>query len=86
MSNNFLKAIHFDGTPVNTGRVGGVIKEVESNLGSPLHWFIYLLNINELSLRHAFHFIEGKSKGPDTFTGSIEKYIKNLEFSDINDY
>ena len=85
-SNNSLKAILCDGTPVNTGRVGGVIKLLESNLGRPLHWFICLLHLNELILRHAFHFIDGKSSGPDSFTGSMGKHIKNLEFSDIIDY
>lgn len=47
-----LKAIGCDGTNVNTGNSGGVIRKIESKLNRPLQWLICLLHCNELLLRH----------------------------------
>lgn len=44
-----------DGTAVNTGAKGGVIRCMEQNLHRPLQWFICQLHANELTLRHLFN-------------------------------
>ena len=52
---------------------------IEEHLNKPLHWFICILHINELLLRHFFTEIEGKSKGPNVFGGVIGKDLKSCE-------
>ena len=42
------QAIGCDGTAVNTGTKGGIIRLLETKLGRPLHWFICQLHANGL--------------------------------------
>ena len=67
-----------DGTAVNTGRVGGIIKRIEMFLERPVQWIICLLHLNELPLRHLFDDINGKSSGPSTSTGEIGSQTKQI--------
>lgn len=68
-----------DGTAVNTGLRGGVIKLIEEKLGHPVHWLVCLLHANELPLRHLIHTVDGKTTGPSTFTGTIGKQLPDCE-------
>lgn len=74
-----LVAIGCDGTAVNTGHKGGVIRNLEIHLKRPLQWFICQLHANELSLRHLFEYIDGKTTGPQSFNGIIGKSLIKCE-------
>ena len=76
-------AIGSDGTNVNTGWKGGIIKLLEESLEKPLHWFVCLLHSNELPLRHLFASLDGKTSGPRCFTGFIGKGLQDCETKPI---
>jgi len=76
--NNVL-AIGCDGTAINTGSTGGVIARLEARLRHSVHWIICLLHTNELPLRHLFNAIDGKTSGPNCFTGETGKALSNCE-------
>ena len=58
-----IQAIGCDGTAVNTGTKGGIIRLLKTNLDRPLHWFICQLHANELPLRHLIKTLDGKTTG-----------------------
>ena len=58
-------AIGCDGTNVNSGVKGGVIRLLELELGRPLQWLICLLHANELPLRHLLQKLDGVTHGPN---------------------
>lgn len=72
-------AIGCDGTNVNTGKYGGIIRLLEKNLQRPLQWVICLLHMNELPLRHLFFHIDGATSGPKTYTGQLGKSLETCE-------
>ncbi|CAG5054232.1 unnamed protein product [Parnassius apollo] len=72
-------AIGCDGTSVNTGNKAGIIYLLEKKLHRPLQWLVCLLQTNELSLRHLFEHLDGKTTGPRSFTGVIGKALKGCE-------
>ncbi|GBP60289.1 hypothetical protein EVAR_91571_1 [Eumeta japonica] len=74
-----LIAIGCDGTDVNVGKYGGIIRMLEKRLDRPLQWIICLLHMNELPFRHLFEHIDGTTSGPRTFSGSIGKELENCE-------
>lgn len=74
-----LQAVGCDGTVVNTGRHGGVIRLLEIKLKRPLQWFVCLLHFNELPLRHLFEKIDGATSGPKTHCGPIGKQLNECE-------
>lgn len=80
-SNNFTKeellAVGCDGTNVNTGFEGGIIRKLEVHCNKPLHWFVCLLHMNELPLRHLLINLDGITFGPNSFSGPIGKAIRN---------
>jgi hypothetical protein len=78
-----LVAIGCDGTNVNTGSKGGIIKLIEESLEKPLHWFVCMLHGNELPLRHLFASLDGKTSGPRCFTGVIGKELQSCETKPI---
>jgi len=49
-----LLVIGSDGTVINTGTKGSVIRLIEEQLNKPLQWVICQLHVNELPLRHLF--------------------------------
>ena len=59
-----LVAVGADGTNVNTGSNGGVIRRLELHVGRPLEWFIYIYHCNELPLRHLMMKLYGTTAGP----------------------
>lgn len=75
-----------DGTAVNTGSKGGVIRLIEERLQKPLQWIVCLLHSNELPLRHLIHGIDGKTSGPVGFTGIIGQQLPDCEKNPIVQY
>lgn len=74
-----LSAVGSDGTNVNTGINGGVIRLLELYVGRPLQWIICMLHCNELPLRHLLMHLDGSTSGPDTFSGTVGKALKNCQ-------
>ena len=68
-----------DGTSVNTGPKGGVIRLLEEALDRPMQWFVCLLHMNELPLRHLIRHVDGVTQGPSGFSGPIGKLLKTCE-------
>jgi hypothetical protein len=76
---NELVAVGCDGTNVNTGAVGGVIRRLEEHISRPLQWFVCLLHANELPLRHLLQKLDGATSGPKAFAGPIGKALTGCE-------
>lgn len=70
-----LIVIECDGTNVNLGKCGGVIRMLEKRLDRPLQWIICLLHINDLLFRHLFQQINGSTSRPQTFLELIAKEL-----------
>lgn len=79
ISPNSIKAIGCDGTNVNTGWKGGVIRLMEKQIGKPIQWLICLLHANELPLRHLLHALDGKTTGPHSLSGPIGSLLATCE-------
>ncbi|GBL54446.1 hypothetical protein AVEN_172298-1 [Araneus ventricosus] len=75
---NFVTSL-FDGTSVNTGVKGGIIRNMELILNSPLQWFVCQLHANELPLRHLFAHVDRTTTGPRSMTGEIRKSLAGCE-------
>jgi len=74
-----LLAAGFDGTPANTGAKDGGLIGLEREIGRALQWLICLLHFNELPLRHLVIKLDGKTTGPNSFSGPIGKAISTCE-------
>ena len=81
-----LKAILCDGTPVNTGRVGGVLRLTELYLERPIQQLICVLQANELPFRDIFKAIDRETLGPKTFKGTIGNKIEGAIKLKITDF
>jgi hypothetical protein len=81
-----LIAVGCDGTNVNTGNKNGIISQLELFVGHKLHWFVCLLHVNELPLRHLFQAVDGKTSGPNGFSGPIGKALPTCETLDVIKY
>lgn len=81
-----LIAIGCDGTNVNTGVNNGVIRRLEVELERPLQWFICMLHLNELPLRHLFQHLDGETSGPKSFTGPIGKALGDCEDKPVTEF
>ncbi|GBN14929.1 hypothetical protein AVEN_249821-1 [Araneus ventricosus] len=68
-----------DGTSVNTGVKGGIIRNMELILNRPLQWFVCQLHANELPLRHLFAHVDRTTTGPRSLTGEIRKSLAGCE-------
>ena len=79
-------ALGCDGTAVNTGWKGGVLRNVELKANRPMHWFICLLHANELPLRHLMGKLDGKTSGPKGFSGDIGKSLDGCERKEVVEY
>lgn len=77
-----IKAIGCDGTNVNTGEVGGVIRKLEVKWNRPLQWIICMLHMNELPLRAIITTIDGTTTGPRAFSGPIGSRLNYCELSE----
>lgn len=72
-----VKIIGCDGTNVNTGNKGGIVRLLELRLKRPLQRSICQLHCNELPLRHLIENLDGQTKGPYSFAGPIGLELKN---------
>ena len=72
---NKLNIIGSDVTATMTGKNSGCISSLENVLGRPLQWIVCLLHLNVLPLRHIFQELDGKTKGPDSFSGTISRQL-----------
>ena len=71
-----IYVIGADGTNSNVGAEHGAIHYLEMMLGKPLHYLICQLHGNELPFRAVFYFYDGKTKGPEHWTGPVGRSIK----------
>lgn len=78
-----IAVIGCDGTVLNTGFKGGVIRLMEEELNRPLQWFICQLHSNELPLRHLLLHLDGKTTGPKCFSGTIGTQLQNCHTKPI---
>ena len=64
-----------------TGKSKGFIASLETLIRRPLQWFICLLHLNELPLRHVFQKVfqnlNGVTSEPDSFSGSIGRQLNS---------
>ena len=74
-----LVAIGCDDTNVNTGCCGGVIRLIEVHFKKSMYWFVCLLHMNELPLRHLMIHLDGVTHGPNSFSGPIGKQLKECD-------
>jgi hypothetical protein len=74
-----LAAIGCDGTAVNTGRKGGIIRLLEEHIKRPLHWFVCLFHSNELPLRHLFEYLDGSTTGPRSYSGPVGTLLQQCD-------
>lgn len=81
-----IVVIGCDGTAVNTGIKGGIIRLIEEHLKKPLQWVVCLLHSNELPLRHLIQGIDGKTSGPAGFNGVIGKQLPFCENNCVVEY
>lgn len=81
-----LLAIGSDGTNVNTGTHGGIIRQLEEQIGQPLQWLICLLHFNELPFRAYMKSLDGATSGPNNFNGIIGKEISNLKMEPVKEF
>lgn len=73
---NDFSAVGCDVTVVNTGSDGGAIQFLERIFGKSLQWLVCQLHFNELPFRALFVHIDGKTSGPESFTGEIGSLLK----------
>ncbi|CAH0555064.1 unnamed protein product [Brassicogethes aeneus] len=74
-----ILVIGCDGTAVNTGHKGGVLRLLEEYCGGPLQWLICQLHGNEIPLRHLFQHLDGLTTGPPEFSGPIGKKLSECD-------
>ncbi|GBM24584.1 hypothetical protein AVEN_157846-1 [Araneus ventricosus] len=68
-----------DGTSVNTGVKGGIIRNMKLILNPSLRWFMCQLHANEHPLRHLFAHVDRTTTGPRSLTGEIRKSLVGCE-------
>lgn len=81
-----LSAIGCDGTVTNTGSKNGIIALLEKKVEKPLQWLICLFHLNELPLRHLHKFLDGKTAGPNSYSGNIGKSLENCDKQPVIDF
>jgi len=74
-SEQTVKAVVCDNTPVNTGHAGGVVVLLEKLLGRKLHKIGCLLHFNELPLRQVIKQLDGPTAAGDRWTGPVGKHL-----------
>ncbi|CAG5020765.1 unnamed protein product [Parnassius apollo] len=83
---NKIAVVGCDGTVVNTGSKGGVVRLMEEELKKPLQWFICQLHSNELPLRQLLLHLDGKTTGPKCFSGPIGSELQKCETMPIVEF
>ncbi len=72
-----FSAMGCDGTVLNTGHSGGIIRLIEKELNRPLQWEICELHLNELPFKALFAFLDGDTSSPSDFKGPIGKTLSD---------
>ena len=67
------RVIGCDGTNVNTGTEGGVIKLLEDETGDPYFWDVCMLHLLELPFKALFAELDGGTLSGDKYKGPIGK-------------
>jgi len=80
-----ISAILVDNTAVNTGWQNGLLANLEKMLSRKLHLIGCSLHQNELPLRLIFSKLDGKSSGPESFTGELGRACSLDKHSYPND-
>ena len=70
-----LEFLNVDGTPTNTGHTEGLIAQLEEELGRPLQWSVCFLHHLDRPWLHLLLKLDGRSLGPEAFSGPIGKLI-----------
>ena len=70
-----LAVIGTDGAATITNINKGCIGKLGEALQRSLQWMVCLLHTNELLLRHVFVELDGSTKNPNAFAGSIGKKL-----------
>lgn len=65
-----------DGCNANVGWQAGAIHYLEMFLGRPLQWQICMLHGNELPFRALFTMYDGRTSGPQSFSGQLGRKLK----------
>ncbi|GBL74279.1 hypothetical protein AVEN_235275-1 [Araneus ventricosus] len=68
-----------DGTSVNTGVKGDIIRNMKLILNRSLQRFVCQLHANELPLRHLFAHVDKTTTGRRSLTGEIRKSLVGCE-------
>ncbi|KAE8751248.1 hypothetical protein FOCC_FOCC002076, partial [Frankliniella occidentalis] len=79
-------SIGCDGTSVNTGHKGGVIRLLELKLQRPLQWLVCLLHFNELLMKHMMEEKDGPTNGPSAYKGPIGKLLPSSHLLPVVDF
>lgn len=74
-----INVIGCDGTVVNTGVDGGIVRFLELKWKKTLHWVICMLHLNELPLRALITKLDGATSGSKSYSGEIGKRLTNCE-------
>ena len=74
-----ISVLGCDGTNINVGKKGGIIRLIEQKEKRAMQWAICLLHMNELPLRHLVKRIGGYTSGPKSFVGPLGKQLANVE-------
>jgi len=82
----WLTVVGCDGTAVNTGRTGGVIRLLELKVKHPLQWLVCLLHANELPLRHLFQSLDGATTGSHGFSGTLGNALNKCNELPVVEY
>lgn len=79
-----FSAMGCDGTVLNTGHEGGIIRLVEEELQRPLQWLICELHLNELPFKALFTAVDGDTSSPSDFIGPLGKTLsKSLNLQPV---
>ena len=71
-----ILAIGCDSTAVNTGINGGVVRLLDKPFKNPIYWFVCLLHMNELPLRHLFSSLDGPPQAQELFLVLSAKHCR----------
>jgi hypothetical protein len=73
-----IKIVGADLTAANTGWEIGALSLLEEEFLRALHWWICVIHINELPLRHLTASVVGATSGPNAFKSEFGMTLKNI--------
>ncbi|GBN81899.1 hypothetical protein AVEN_47781-1 [Araneus ventricosus] len=79
VNNDRCNKVGCDGTSVNIGVKGGIIRYMGLILNRLLQWFVRQLHAKKLPLRHIFAHVDRTTPGPRSLTGEIRKSLARCE-------